>query len=69
MNVIDSPASGHVVLKSLSDHQKNLLVMQRRGPVQYDEFEELLALFADEHALYPAVYGDRMGFFYGLAAP
>ena len=47
----------------------DLLVMQRRGPVQYDEYEELLSLFADEHALYPAVYGDRMGFFYGLAAP
>ena len=47
----------------------DLLVMQRRGPVQYDEYEELLALFADEHTLYPAVYGDRMGFFYGLAAP
>ncbi|MBQ2954373.1 MAG: hypothetical protein IJE07_12650 [Clostridia bacterium] len=46
----------------------DLLVMERRGPVQYDEYEELLALFADEHALYPAVYGDRMGFFYGLVA-
>lgn len=46
----------------------DLLVMQRKAPVQYDEYEELLALFAEEHALYPAVYGDRMGFFYGLAA-
>lgn len=45
-----------------------LLVMERREPVTYEEYEELLALFADEHALYPAVYGDRMGFFYGIAA-
>ena len=45
----------------------DLLVMQRRAPVQYDEYEELMALFAAEHAQYPAVYGDRMGFFYGLA--
>ncbi len=44
----------------------DLLVMQRREPVQYAEYEELLALFAEEHALYPAVWGDRMGFFYGL---
>lgn len=44
----------------------DLLVMQRKGPVQYDEVEELMALFADEHALYPKVYGDRIGFFYGL---
>lgn len=47
----------------------DLLVLQRREPVQYDEYEELLALFAEEHALYPAVYGDRMGFFYGLTQP
>lgn len=47
----------------------DLLVMQRRDPVQYDEYEDLLALFAEEHALYPAVYGDRMGYFYGLTLP
>ena len=46
----------------------SLLVMERREPVTYEEYEELLALFAEEHALYPAVYGDRMGFFYGVAA-
>lgn len=47
----------------------DLLVMQRHDPVQYDEYEELLSLFAGEHALYPAVYGDRMGYFYGLTQP
>lgn len=47
----------------------DLLVMQRRSAVQYDEYEDLLALFAGEHALYPAVYGDRMGYFYGLTLP
>lgn len=46
----------------------SLLVMERRESVTYAEYEELLALFAEEHALYPAVYGDRMGFFYGIAA-
>lgn len=46
----------------------SLLVMERRESVTYEEYEELLALFADEHAQYPAVYGDRMGFFYGIAA-
>lgn len=46
----------------------DLLAMQRRSPVTYDEYEDMLALFAHEHTLYPAVYGDRMGFFYGLAA-
>lgn len=44
----------------------DLLVMQRKGPVQYEEVEELMALFAQEHALYPKVYGDRIGYFYGL---
>jgi len=44
----------------------DLLALRRTGPVQYDEYEELLALFAEEHTRYPAVYGDRMGFFYGL---
>ena len=46
----------------------NLLVMQRRDGVTFAEYEELLALFAQEHALYPAVYGDRMGYFYGIEA-
>ncbi|MGN0793172.1 MAG: hypothetical protein ACI4MG_01720 [Aristaeellaceae bacterium] len=44
----------------------DLLVMQRRGAVRYDEVEELTALFAQEHLLYPRVYGDRIGYFYGL---
>lgn len=43
-----------------------LLVMQRREAVTFAELEELLALFAQEHKQYPKVYGDRMGFFYGL---
>lgn len=46
----------------------DLLVFERREAVTYEEYEELLALFADEHARYPAVYGDRMGFFYGIEA-
>ena len=44
----------------------DLLVMQRRGAVRYDEVEELMTLFAQEHLLYPRVYGDRIGYFYGL---
>lgn len=46
----------------------DLLVMQRRDGVTFAEYEELLALFTQEHALYPAVYGDRMGHFYGIEA-
>lgn len=56
------------VVRSFPMDGFDLLVMARKGTVTYTEYEELLALFADEHALYPAVYGDRMGFFYGLAA-
>lgn len=46
----------------------DLLVMQRRDGVQYAELLELQALFAEENALYPKVYWDRMGYFYGIAA-
>ena len=54
------------VIRSFPMEGFDLLALRRRGPVEYAEYEELLQLFAQEHAQYPAVYGDRMGFFYGL---
>ena len=66
-HLLDDESDRFDVVAAIPMECFDLLVMQRRGPVQYDEYEELLALFAEEHALYPAVYGDRMGFFYGLA--
>ena len=41
---------------------------EKHGIPHAGSYEDMLALFAHEHALYPAVYGDRMGFFYGVAA-
>lgn len=41
----------------------DMLILQRKGPVQWDEAEELTALFAEESDAYPALYRDRIRWF------